>query len=148
MDSSMLKRLKSQNPDKNYPSNTGQKWTDEEESLLLEELSKGINIEIIAQSHKRTIGGINSRRREIAYKLHVKNTFMEEIILKTKLNEEEITETINKRKNNLQKSKSIAKTEVKSIFSIEASIGTKSPVNSRILSFNLAIWVSSSSLSI
>ena len=122
MESSMLKRLKSQNPEKNYPSNTGQKWTDEEESLLLEELSKGIDIEIIAQSHKRTIGGINSRRREIAYKLHVKNTSMEEIILKTKLNEEEITETINKRKNNLQKSKSIAKTEVKSIFSIEEEI--------------------------
>ena len=76
MESSMLKRLKSQNPNKNYPSNTGQKWTDEEESLLLEELSKGIDIEIIAQSHKRTIGGINSRRREIAYKLHVKNTSM------------------------------------------------------------------------
>ena len=122
MDSSMLKRLKSQNPDKNYPSNTGQKWTDEEESLLLEELSKGINIEIIAQSHKRTIGGINSRRREIAYKLHVKNTSIEEIIMKTKLNEDEITETINKRKNNPKKSKSIEKTEIKSTFSIEEEI--------------------------
>jgi hypothetical protein len=122
MDSSMLKRLKSQNPDKNYPSNTGQKWTDEEESLLLEELSQGINIEIIAQSHKRTIGGINSRRREIAYKLHVKNTSIEEIIMKTKLNEDEITETINKRKNNPKKSKSIEKTEIKSTFSIEEEI--------------------------
>lgn len=122
MESSMLKRLKSQNPEKNYPSNTGQKWSDEEESLLLEELNKGIDIEIIAQSHKRTIGGINSRRREIAYKLHEKDTSMEEIILKTKLNEEEITETINKRKNNPKKSKSIAKTEVKSIFSIEEEI--------------------------
>ena len=29
----MLKMLKSQNPDKDYPSNTGQKWTDEEETL-------------------------------------------------------------------------------------------------------------------
>ena len=122
MDSSMLKRLKSQNPDKNYPSNTGQKWTDEEESLLLEELSQGINIEIIAQSHKRTIGGINSRRREIAYKLHVKNTSIEEIIMITKLNEDEITETINKRKNNPKKSKSIEKTEIKSTFSIEEEI--------------------------
>lgn len=122
MESSMLKRLKSQNPNKNYPSNTGQKWTDEEESLLLEELSKGIDIEIISQSHKRTIGGINSRRREIAYKLHVKNTSMEEIILKTKLNEEEITETINRKKNNPKKSKSIEKTEIKSTFSIEKEI--------------------------
>jgi len=122
MESSMLKRLKSQNPEKNYPSNTGQKWTDKEESLLLEELNKGIDIEIIAQSHKRTIGGINSRRREIAYKLHVKNTSMEEIILKTKLNEEEITETINKRENNPKKSKSMTKTEVKSTFSIEDEI--------------------------
>jgi hypothetical protein len=94
MESPMLKMLKSQNPDKDYPSNTGQKWTDEEETLLLEELSKNIDIQLIAQYHNRTIGGINSRRREIAYKLYSNNNSMEDIILKTKLDEDQITETI------------------------------------------------------
>jgi hypothetical protein len=61
MESPMLKMLKSQNPDKEYPASTGQKWTDDEEKLLLEELSKNMDIETIAQTHKRTIGGINSR---------------------------------------------------------------------------------------
>ena len=80
----MLKMLKSQNPDKDYPSNTGQKWTDEEEILLLEELNKNIDIHIIAQCHNRTTGGIEARRRVIAYKLYKNNNSMEEIILKTK----------------------------------------------------------------
>ena len=51
MDSYMLKKLKNENPDKQYPSNLGQKWTHEEEITLLEELSKDIDIEIIAQNH-------------------------------------------------------------------------------------------------
>ena len=63
---------------------------DEEETLLLEELSKNIDIQLIAQFHNRTIGGINARRREIAYKLYSNNTSMEDIILKTKLDEEMI----------------------------------------------------------
>jgi len=116
----MLKMLKSKNPDKDYPSNTGEKWTDEEETLLLEELSKNIDIQLIAQYHNRTIGGINSRRREIAYKLYSNNNSMEDIILKTKLDEDQITETIKKLQNNPKKCKSI--TEIKTPFSIESEI--------------------------
>ena len=40
--------VKIQNEDKEYPSNTGQKWTDEEEKILLEELNKNIDIELIS----------------------------------------------------------------------------------------------------
>ena len=116
----MLKILKSQNPDKDYPSNTGQKWTDEEETLLLEELSKNIDIQLIAQRHNRTTGGINARRREIAYKLYSNNNSTEEIILKTKLDKEQIIETIKKRQNNPKKYKSV--TEIKTPFSIENEI--------------------------
>jgi len=116
----MLKMLKSQNPDKDYPSNTGQKWTDEEETLLLEELSKDIDIQLIAQHHNRTTGGINARRREIAYKLYSNNNSMEDIILKTKLDEYQIMETIKKRQNNPKKCKSV--TEIKTPFSIENDI--------------------------
>ena len=73
MDSPMLKMLKSQNPDKEYPSNIGLKWFEDEETILLEELKKNTDIEIIAQNHNRTRGGINSRRKEIAYKMYLKN---------------------------------------------------------------------------
>ena len=115
----MLKMLKSQNPDKDYPSNAGQKWTDEEETLLLEELNKNIDIQLIAQSHNRTTGGINARRREIAYKLYSNNSSIKEIILKTKLDEDQIIETIKKRQNNPKKCKSVTE---KKTFSIESEI--------------------------
>ncbi len=88
------------NKDIEYPSNMGQKWSDEEEILLLEELNNNIDIEIIAQKHNRTIGGINSRRREIAYKMYLKNVSIEEIIRQTKLDNSYIEETIKKRQNN------------------------------------------------
>jgi hypothetical protein len=89
--------LKLKNPDKEYPSNIGQKWTDEEEKLLLEELSKNIDVQIIAQSHNRTIGGITTRLKHIAYKMHSNNDPVEEIILKTKLTEQQIKEIVKKR---------------------------------------------------
>lgn len=114
MESSFLKMLKSQNTEKDYPSNIGQKWTDEEETLLLEELSKNIDIKLIAKSHNRTIGGINSRRKKIAYKLYSDNISMEEIILKTKLHEDQIIKTIKKLQNIV--------IEIKNPFSIESEI--------------------------
>ena len=117
MESSMLKRLKSQNTEKDYPSNIGQKWTDEEETLLLEELSKNIDIKLIAKSHNRTIGGINSRREKIAYKLYSDNISMEEIILKTKLHEDQIIKTIK----TIKKLQNIV-IEIKNPFSIESEI--------------------------
>jgi hypothetical protein len=120
MESPMLKMLKSQNPDKDYPSNIGKKWSDEEDTLLLEELSKNIDIQVISQSHNRTTGGINSRCREIAYKLFSNNTSMEEIILKTKLDEHQIIETIKKRQNNPKKCKSVS--GIEKPFSIENEI--------------------------
>ena len=92
------------NEDKEYPSNMGQKWTDEEEALLLEELYNNIDIGTIAQKHNRTIGGIESRRREIAYKMYVfKKMSTEEIIKKTKLDYDSIKQTIEKRQKNNSK---------------------------------------------
>jgi hypothetical protein len=97
MESRMLHRLQSKNPDKEYPSNLGQKWTDEEEQLLLEQLAENMEIDLIAQTHNRTKGGINARRKEIAYILYCNNHSMEEIIMKTKLDEDQIVKTINMR---------------------------------------------------
>ena len=100
----MLQMLKIKNPDKKYPSNLGLKWIEYEEKILLNELQQNIDIGIIAQNHKRTIGGINARRREIAYKMYIQNCSISEIIEKTKLDEKTIEETIDK-KNNKPKDK-------------------------------------------
>ena len=120
MESPMLKMLKLKNPDKEYPSNIGKKWIDDEDKILLEELNKNIDIELIAKTHNRTIGGINCRRQEIAYKLHTDNISIEEIIMITKLDRLQILETIKKRENNTKKCKSV--TEIKTPFSIESEI--------------------------
>jgi hypothetical protein len=95
----MLKMIKSQNPDKEYPSNLGQKWSDEEETALLDAVNKNIDIKIIAQKHNRTKGGIDSRLRHIAYKMYLKNISIEEIIKKTKLDEKCIKKIIDKKEN-------------------------------------------------
>jgi hypothetical protein len=102
------------NEDKEYPSNMGQKWSDEEEILLLEELNNNIDIGIIAQKHNRTIGGINSRRQEIAYKMYVKNVSIEEIIKQTKLDYNCIEQTIQKKQN--KNTKNTKTKEVDNIF--------------------------------
>ena len=97
------------NDDKEYPTNMGQKWTDEEEALLLAELYNNIDVGTIAQKHNRTIGGIESRRREIAYKMYLHKMSTEEIIKKTKLDYDSIKQTIEKRQkyNSKKQSKEI-----------------------------------------
>ena len=86
-----------QNLDKLAPSNMGKKWNDEEEAALLDELEKDMDMNQIAQNHKRTVGAISFRLEDIAYKMNSKEVSMEEIIRKTRLTEERITETIQKR---------------------------------------------------
>jgi len=86
-----------QNLDKLAPSNMGKKWNDEEEATLLDELEKDMDITEIAQNHKRTVGAISFRLEDIAYKMHSKEVPMEEITRKTRLTEERIAETIQKR---------------------------------------------------
>ena len=120
MESPMLKMLKSKNPDKEYPSNIGKKWNDDEEKILLEELNKNIDIELIAKTHNRSIGGINCRRQEIAYKLHCTNVSIEKIIEITKLDRFQILETIKKRENNSKNCNVIKKTET--TFALENEI--------------------------
>ena len=86
-----------QNLDKLAPSNMGKKWNDEEEAALLDELEKDMDMNQIAQNHKRTVGAISFRLEDIAYKMHSKEVPMEEITRKTRLTEERIAETIQKR---------------------------------------------------
>ena len=94
---------------KEYPSNIGKKWTSEEERILLDELENNIELENIAENHRRTIGGINSRRKEIAYKLYSENNnTIAEIVAKTKLDIAEVSELI-KIKDKQNKSKQVKK---------------------------------------
>lgn len=102
------------NDDKEYLSNMGQKWSENEEMLLLQELNDNIDVEIIAQKHGRTIGGINSRRQEIAYKMYLKNLSFDEIFKKTKLDYNCIEEAIQKIQN--KNSKKIKNGEVDNLF--------------------------------
>lgn len=120
MDSPMLRNLKSKCPDKNFPSNIGKKWTFEEEKMLLEQLDENIDINIIAQRHNRTVGGITGRQQAIAYKMYLKNLSIEEIIRKTKLNKEQVSNAITE-KETKNKPKKTAIHEPK-IFSLENEI--------------------------
>ena len=71
MDSPMLKMIKHQNQNKEYPEKLGEKWTVEEENTLLQELADNMNIKDIAESHKRTLGGIVGRQKTIAYSMYL-----------------------------------------------------------------------------
>lgn len=101
----MFTNLKIQNPDTNYPANLGKLWTTEEENTLLQELDKNINIEIIAESHSRTVGGIRGKQRTIAYNMYVKNVSIDEIMRATKLDKQQIMETIAKKQMSCKKIK-------------------------------------------
>ena len=79
------------------PANLGKKWTIEEENTLLQELDDNIDIELIAQAHKRTRGAISSRKRLIAYNMYLANTPEEEIFRKTKINKEQLVKIIAKK---------------------------------------------------
>jgi hypothetical protein len=107
MDSHMEKMLKSQNTDKEYPSNIGLKWLEDQETKLSEELNKITNIEIITQNHKKKIKRITSRGREIAYKRYLKKKYNEEIIEKDKLYKKSIKQTTDKIKQTMDKIKNL-----------------------------------------
>lgn len=87
--------------------NVGKLWSDNEENLLLEELNDDIDIETIAENHGRKKGGIIARQREIAYKMYKKDISIEEIIKKTKLDNESINKIIERKENQYFKQKEV-----------------------------------------
>lgn len=86
----------------------GQKWTEDEERQLLDEL-KTMEINSIARIHQRTTGGIHARRKLIAYKMYKNHHPIEDIIVQTKLTQSQIMEYINKTELNEQTSFSVEK---------------------------------------
>lgn len=97
MDSRRIHFLRNANPDIDLPSSFGSKWTDNEEKQLLDEIAGNIDVQIIAEKHGRTLGGINSRIREIAYKMHFSNFTIDKIIEATRLTKEQINEIVERR---------------------------------------------------
>jgi hypothetical protein len=91
--------------EKNKPNNFGKKWSNDEETQLLKELKKNIDVKKIAILHDRTEGGIISRCKEIAYNMHVKNESIENIMKITKLDVETINKTIKIKNILLEKNK-------------------------------------------
>jgi len=87
--------------------NVGKLWSDNEENLLLDELNDDIDIETIAENHGRKKGGIIARQREIAYKMYKKDISIEEIIKKTKLDNESINKIIERKENRYFKQKEV-----------------------------------------
>ena len=51
-----------------FPYNFCKRWTLDEETKLIVELDKGVDIKTIAHNHNRTLGGIYSRRNKIRIK--------------------------------------------------------------------------------
>jgi len=63
----------------------GDKWLEFEDDALLFELQNNLTIDEIAYKHRRTKNAINSRRNQIALKMHENYSTIDEIINTTKL---------------------------------------------------------------
>ena len=70
------------------------KWTDEEDALLLSELKLNNNFGVIAINHKRTTSSISARTRKLIYDMYLKNIPINEITQMTNLNYPYINEAI------------------------------------------------------
>lgn len=90
----------------------GAKWSNNEELELLDEINENKTVKQIAEKHERTIGGIKSRIRHIAYDMYKNDIPLSEIENKTRLNKKEIEYLIDKR----VKHNKVKKDEYKEIY--------------------------------
>ena len=74
--------------------NKGNKWTDEEDELLLSELKLNNNFGVIAINHKRTTSSISSRTKKLIYDMYLKNISIDEIVKLLKMDYAYINDTI------------------------------------------------------
>lgn len=95
-----MNKYKISHPDEDVPDNFGKKWLNEEEETFLKELSQeDYDLTEIARTHGRSVGGIKARQQVVACRLHTQNTSMDEIMRITRLEEDTINETIERRDN-------------------------------------------------
>ena len=76
------------------------KWTEQEDSILLEEIANNVSEHTIAVKHNRTITDVKSRLMKLAYKMYEKNVSIIEILDKTNVDEEDFIYFVNWRHKN------------------------------------------------
>ena len=91
----------------------GKSWTLEEENQLIDSLSTGKEISDIANEHKRTMGGIKSRIRVIAFRMvETDGLTMEEVSAKLRLTPEEIKDALQRRRSRIAQPKTKPDTDI------------------------------------
>jgi len=88
----------------------GKKWEDDEVVKLLASVQKKKSFYQIAEEHQRTLGGITSQLKKMAYEYYEEGRNMEEIIKFTGLTQEDIDDSI--KRYNYRKEISLQKKEV------------------------------------
>lgn len=83
-----------------YPENHGNTWTDNETTQLYNEVENGINIETIANDHKRTVNSIKYKLVRYAIEMSEKNKLLtiEDLSKLTTLSCEDLMDGFNKLK--------------------------------------------------
>jgi hypothetical protein len=82
------------------PERHGKKWEKSEVFTLLRSIRNGVDIQKIADSHKRTFGSIKCQLKTIAAEMHSKNIPIEDIEKATTLTPSEINDAVEWIKNN------------------------------------------------
>jgi predicted DNA-binding protein YlxM (UPF0122 family) len=77
--------------------NMGTAWGNAELIQLLKEVKDKIPYEDMAKAHKRTVGGITSRLRQLAYDYYIEEKSIDEIMVITGLSKEAVVDTITRR---------------------------------------------------
>jgi hypothetical protein len=114
------------------PSAAGSRWSQEEEKTLMKEINSGIDIEQIAEKHKRTQYAIKMKLQSMAYTLYKQETPIEQIVKLTGLSEEEIALGIEYCEKKNPTSGDILKQILKKLTIIEEKIDKLTTANSDI----------------
>ena len=84
-------------PKSNYPARMGKAWDDHETLNLLKKKRENKTVDTIAKEHERTVGGITSRLRVLAYEFYEEGKTIDQIKKYTGLSTEQIADSISKR---------------------------------------------------
>jgi len=77
--------------------NMGSSWRESEENQLLDEIKEGHTYDQISKAHKRTVGGITARLKQIALEQYKKEMPMDEIIKLTRISKNDLIDIIIRR---------------------------------------------------
>ena len=77
--------------------NMGCPWKDAELLQLLKEVKDKIPYEDMAKAHKRTVGGITSRLRQLAYDYYTEEKSIDEIMVITGLSKDDVVDAVTRK---------------------------------------------------